>query len=215
MKNIHNVLFFCIVCFSCQSQKAILQLDCNRDTWAKWIRKKLPNSICVEQDKMVYNLYDDFDYNSDAMKDVAIEIGRKKLSTDNINTLVFYKQLKDSTFVKYKELNNIYPTWFSNYSLSAEEKDTKFNVTKELYGGNNPLIGLELKQDLIILNLIGDAVTEYYLTFKYSLDNHDWFLIKYKELDKTSNIRLPYTNTNKLNTSITKFNYKDFFYGLY
>ena len=78
----------------------------------------------------------------------------------------------------------------------------------------NPLRSINLEGNKIILNLKGDSVTEYILTYTFSKENQDWILSNYMEFDLNKNIKRFYPN-DRLNTTISDFSYLDFLNGEY
>ena len=102
--------------------------------------------------------------------------------------------------------------WFNDYDSSVKLEDPKLNQIKEYYEMGNPLRNITLEKDKIILNLKGDSVTEYILTYSFSKENQDWLLSNYIEFDLNSNTKKPYL-TEKLNTSISNFTYLEFLNG--
>jgi len=213
MKEIILVLIT-MICYSCNAQQKKSNTECYQNSWAKWIENELPETICVQKDEMIYHLFNKFDFNSDGLLDVAIEKGGNKL-TDGMQTeLVMYQQINDSTYTKYRTLDNVYPLWFDDYDSPVKLDDSALNDIKEYYEMGDPLRRIELVENKIILNLKGDAVTDYILTFTYSKEKKDWILSNYIEFDLHNNIKTPYPS-DKIGTSISEFSFIEYLNGEY
>ncbi|GAB4514894.1 MAG: hypothetical protein Tsb004_23410 [Allomuricauda sp.] len=202
-----------IACFSCNAQENQTSKYCYQNVWAKWIENELPESICIKEDEMIYGLFKKFDFNIDGMQDLAIEKGGDELVNGLQTELVVYQKVNDSTFIKFRELDNVYPLWFEDYDPSVKIGDPKIDTVKEYYEGN-PLRRIELVDNIIVLNLNGDVVTEYILTYTYSNEKEDWFLTDYVEYDLHNNVKKPYPSDN-IGTSISEFSYVEFMNGEY
>ncbi|WP_298782675.1 hypothetical protein [uncultured Polaribacter sp.] len=213
MKKLILVLII-MSCYSCNAQQKKNESNCNRNSWAKWIENELPETICVQKGEMIYSLFNEFDFNSDGLQDIAIKIGKKERKNGDVRKLSVYKKVNDSIYTKFKTLNNIYPIWFNDYDSSVKLKDPKLNKIKEYYEMGNPLRKLTLEKSKITLNLKGDSVTEYILTFIFSKEKQDWLLSNYIEFDLNNNTKRPYL-TERLNTSISDFTYLEFLNGEY
>ena len=201
-----------IICCSCNAQQKKDSV-CYKNSRG-FIENKLPNDICVKKDEMIYSLFNKFDFNNDGLTDVAIEKGNKNLKDGNQTDLVIYEKINDSTYTKFRALNNVYPIWFDVYDSSVKLDDSALNDIKEYYEMGDPLRVIELVENKIILNLKGDAVTDYILTFTYLKEKKDWILSKYIEFDLNNNVKKPYSN-DRLNTSISDFSYLEFLNGEY
>jgi len=112
---------------SCMAQEQKINEDCYKTSWAKWIESKLPESICIQKENMIYHLFKDFDFNQDGLKDVAIERGEKELIEGMKTYLVIYQKVNDSAYVRFKTLDNVYPLWFSSYEPTIKLKDSILN----------------------------------------------------------------------------------------
>lgn len=202
-----------IACFFCNAQVNQTNKYCYQNVWAKWIENELPESICIKEDEMIYGLFKKFDFNIDGIQDLAIEKGGDELVNGLQTELVVYQKVNDSTFIKFRELDNVYPLWFEDYDPSVKIGDPKIDTVKEYYE-RNPLRRIELVYNTIVLNLNGDAVTEYILTYTYSNEIKDWFLTDYIEYDLYNNEKKHYPS-DKIGTSISEFSYLKFMNGEY
>jgi len=203
-----------IICYSCNAQQKKIEKECYKTSWAKWIENELPESICVQKENMIYHLFKDFDFNQDGLKDLAIERGKKKLIEGMKTYLVIYKKVNDSTYVKFKTLDNIYPLWFSSYETTSNLKDSILNNPKQSYEMGNPLQEIEMLDNRIIMNLNADVGYKYILIFTFSKERNDWVLSEYLEYDVYMDIKTPYPN-NKIGSSISDFSYEKFINGEY
>ena len=119
-----------ITCYSCIAQHKKANNVCNQNSSAKWIENELPETICIEKDEMIYNLFNEFDFNNDELFDIAIEKGSEKLRDGEQVELVFFKKINDSTFTKFRTFKNIYPVWFNEYDSSDKLEDSTLNEIK-------------------------------------------------------------------------------------
>jgi hypothetical protein len=196
---------------SCRAQEKPSNNECYKNTWAKWIKNELPQSICVGENEMIYYLTDDFDFDKDGLNDIAIKIGKKERKNGDVRKLFIYQKINDSTFTKFRELDNVYPLWFEDYDPSVKVGDSKIDAVKEYYEGN-PLRWIELVDNKIKLTLNGDVVTEYILTYTYFGSKEDWILTDYVEYDLHNNVKKPFLS-DKIGTSISEFSYIKFLNG--
>ena len=199
-----------IICCACNAQQKNNE-KCLKTSWAKWIESKLPESICVQENEMIYYLTDNFDYNKDGLNDIAIKVGKRERKNGDVRKLVIYQKVNDSVFTKFRELDNVYPLWFEDYSPHIKVNEPELDSIKEYYEGS-PLRWVKLVDNRIVLTLNGDVVTEYILTYTYSNEKEDWFLTDYIEYDLHNNVKKTYPS-DKTGTSISEFSYIKFLNG--
>ncbi|UNY99055.1 hypothetical protein MQE36_01595 [Zhouia spongiae] len=200
-----------VFCYKCNAQ--VRDTTCYKKAKG-FIENKLPDGICIKKHELIYDFFDNIDFNNDRISDVAIEVGNDGLKNGDQTILVVYRSINDTTYSKFKELDNVYPIWFDNYSRNIELEDPKLNAIKEKYEGRNPLRKLEMVNNRIILNLKYDVGYEYIYEFTFNNEKQDWLLSKYIIWDLNENIKSEEDN-GYLNTSVSEFNYFKFITGEY
>lgn len=202
-----------MICCSCKAQQKKQDTICYQKARG-FIENRLPNDICIEKDELIYTLFDKFDFNSDGLQDIAVKIGKKKRKNGDSRKFSIYQKVNDSTYTKFRVLNNIYPLWFEDYRSSVKLEDPNLNALKQQYEMGNPLQQVKLIENKIVLNLNADVGYKYVLTFTFSSEKQDWLLTEYLEYDTFNDTKTPYPN-EKLNTSISEFSYFGFLNGEY
>jgi len=214
MKFIKLYLMLVLICFSCSVKKtATVNSHCYRNSYG-FLEDNLPLDICIEKNKVIYNLFDKFDFNGDGLLDIALEIGDNSLINGMQTELVIYKKNFDNTYTKFRSLNNVYPIWFANYEPTIKLKNEELNTIKQHYKMGNPLNELEVLDNKIVLNLNADVGYKYSLMFTYDANINDWLLSDYIMFDIFNDTKKTY-QSNKYNTSIKEFSYFNFIDGLY
>lgn len=123
--------------------------------------------------------------------------------------LEIYTQQPDSSFTKFKTLNNIYPIYFENYSLDYEIENEDLSKLKDRYQGFNPLEELKVEHNKIVLKILSDATTSFILTYTYSSKKANWFLDKFELYDHNSE-RVIEDSTRLIGSGIDSFDYFDY-----
>lgn len=206
---VNGIIIFCCACNAQQKEQDSICYQRSKG----FIQNRLPDDVCIDKGELIYTLFDRFDFNIDGLQDLAIEKGNEELVNGLQTELVIYQKVNDSAFTKFRELDNVYPLWFEDYSPHIKVNEPELDSIKEYYEGN-PLRRIELVNNRIVLNLNGDAVTECILTFTYSNEKEDWFLTDYVEYDLHNNEKKPYPS-DKIGTSISEFSYLKFLNGEY
>jgi len=206
---VNGIIIFCCACNAQQKEQDIICYQKSKG----FIKNRLPDDICIGKGELIYTLFDRFDFNIDGLQDLAIEKGDEELVNGLQTELVIYQKVNDSTFAKFRELDNVYPLWFEDYRPHIKVNEPELDSIKEYYEGN-PLRWIELVDNKIVLTLNGDVVTEYILTYTYSNEKEDWLLTDYIEYILHNNEKKPYP-TDKIGTSISEFSYLKFLNGEY
>ena len=161
---ISTLLLLSFIYFQCYAQ----QDSCYQQSWTKRIAKKLPASVCIDKEEIIYQFFSDFDFNQDGLSDIAIKVGKKKKSNGDTLKLKIFKQLVDSTFVEFMQLNNIFPIYFEKYSLDYNVQDKGLLKIKDRYQETYPLEHLKLEDNYISIRMIADATATFHLLYTYN-----------------------------------------------
>jgi hypothetical protein len=205
---ISALLLLSFICFHCCAQ----QDSCYQNSWTKRIAKKLPANVCINKEETIYQFFSDFDFNKDGLSDIAIKAGKSKKSNGDTLKLTIFRQLIDSTFVEFMQLDNIFPIYFEKYSLDYNIQDEGLLKTKNRYQEAYPLEHLKLEDNYISIRMIADATASFHLLYTYSTPEKDWLLTEFsivnEEIDTVIN-----HDTFRLGTSILDFSYFDYIEG--
>ncbi len=205
---ISSLILMMLLQHNCVAQ----QENCNRKAWTIKIKNKLPSSVCVSEDKIIYDLFSNFDYNIDHLNDLALRVGNNKISNGDTTMLEIYAQKSDSNFIPIKSLKNIYPIYFESYSLDYKIEDSNLQKLKDRYQGSNPLEELRINENEIFLKITADITTSFCFVYKYNMEKQDW-LLKSLHLYERESENLTKYDTYHIGSSIDEFDYFDYLEG--
>ena len=181
--------------------------DCNRNVWIKSDEKLIPKQVCIPSGYLIYNIYEQTDFNGDGLKDFFFKWGNAELKDGDTLFVSIYNQNPDSTFTHFKTFNNLYPIYFKEYGLNYKPVNKELDDLHKKYEGEYQFLELEFKKGLISLLIKYEAKVELEINYQYDLIKRNWI---YQDaelhdfaLNKTSKIDL----SKKVGPTINDFTY--------
>lgn len=193
--------------FYCKSQDE----GCNRSTKIKSLSKRIPKGVCLKVGLEFSYAYEDVDLNGDGLKDFITQVRPKNIRDGDTLLLHIYFQSKNGQYSTLKVFNNIYPTYFKDYSLGYTVTNPRLNELQGKFGGTYPLGEIEFHENLIVINLKPGAIDHYALYYRFN--KQDWYLERkiYSE-ENSEGVRQELANEYswEKKISLSQFNYFDY-----
>ena len=129
--------------------------------------------------KILAGEIDEIDFNHDGLTDYVFDWRKKKRKDGDTSFVSIYVQRNDSSLYLEKTFTNLYPMYFSSYDPHVKTGNKKLDSLKSKYAWVYPLLNLEIKDDLILIEYgagVGEKDSEYY---KYNDSLKNWFLEKH------------------------------------
>jgi len=150
--------------------------SCNQQVRTKWLKNKIPNSVCIPKNQHIREIKSDNDINKDELNDFIITHSKINIKDRDTLFVSIYTQNADSTFLLKKTLGNLYPIILNDYSSDIYIKDSISGVFVTSYNGIYPLEKLEFLKEEVILKInvgAGETITFHFI-YRKAEDN--WFL---------------------------------------
>jgi len=167
-------LYFLTVLMLCfNSCSTAQESNCNRTLRYNNLKSKPDSAFCIHRGFYITDIYEK-DLNMDGYKDKIVRSQRVKLLEADTIIFSIYVQTKAGKFALYKELNNLLPLQFSNYSRTGNKF---YDSLKSLY--SYPTTAeVEFETNSINLTFYTDAATVKKIFFTYSIKEKTWVLTR-------------------------------------
>lgn len=164
-----TLIFFSSSCCS-QEEK------CNQQVSTKWLKNKIPNSVCIPNNQHIREIKSKKDINKDKLNDFIIT--HSKINAKDRDTLFvsIYTQNTDSTYSLKKTLGNLYPIILNDYNSDLYINDSLSGVFVTGYNGIYPLKKLEFLEEEVVLKINIGAGETMVFHFIYRNTEDNWFL---------------------------------------
>lgn len=156
----------------CCSQKE----NCNQQVRTKWLKNKIPNSVCIPVNQYIREIKSRKDLNKDGLNDFVITHSKINIKDRDTLFVSIYTQNADSTFILKKTLGNLYPIILSDYNSDLYLKDSISGTFVTSYNGIYPLEKLEFLEEEVILKIIIGAGETMTFHFIYRKTEDNWLL---------------------------------------
>ena len=166
------IIVFAFIYANCCNQEE----KCNQRVYTKWLKNKIPSSICIDKNHHIKEILSQEDIDGDGLNDFIIS--HSKVNTKDKDTLFvsLCTQKKDSTYLLKKTLGNLYPIILDDYGVHIYITDTISNKRLVSYHGMYPFEKLEFLKTEIVLKIEVGAGETMEFHFTYRKDDDNWFL---------------------------------------
>lgn len=194
--------------FSCQGQNQL----CNQSVKYKSLSKKVPPTICLPSNQVEFEEITITDFNQDGIKDFIGKWQPKNLADGDTLHVSVYIQIDSGSYEFLKIYSNLYPIYFTDYSLEYRVQDSLLNELKARYPGY-PTKEVEFNGDKLLLHFEAGVGSYYFLHYRYDPEAKDWYLERriYSEEDYEGNLHEvsnEYLWDERM--SLEEFNYFDY-----
>jgi hypothetical protein len=157
--------------------------ECNKETYSKRDRSKIPSEVCIFPDYVIYNLYGidkPIDFNKDGLIDFVFSVAKRTTTIGDTSFLVFYKMNADSSFSFSKLFWNVFPIYFNPSDENPRINNPSLQKLINCYPIPDPLDHLDVKNDTIeiVMTMEGHGYEYKVYRYKYEQKYNDWKLIK-------------------------------------
>jgi hypothetical protein len=205
-----NRIKFCVLLWFI-SANTIAQ-DCNRSTLIKRLASTIPLDICIPNGFIIDEIYDSTDVDGDRLAEYIFSWRRDSLVNGDTIFVSIYHNEGNKKFTHLRTLPNLFPIYFHSYSILYNNFDRSLGPIFKKFNGWNPLQKLDILKSNITIQMERSAGEG--LLFTYTYRDNDWILTELNEWeeDALGTFTTKAANGDRINTSITRFNYLDYTY---
>jgi hypothetical protein len=168
----HLLIILCAT-FSYNGQSRNDAAECNRFAIEKSMLDRIPTDLCIPDDFMIDQLFDDFDFNGDGQNDLAIRYTKYPLQDGNMRYYSVYQREAGESCKLITNLTNLALPYVQILSSSYFEANPKADSLSKVY----PLTTkTKFSSDsLIVSHLVPDFYGKDYV-FLFDREKNDWIL---------------------------------------
>lgn len=157
---------------------SVAQKPCNRRTVAKQYDAVLPREVCLPKGYIVAAVYDATDVDGDGLRDFIFSWQKEEMQDGDSSFVCIYKRVNDSTFVRMRVFNNLFPIYFRSYGMSYKAENKILMELHSKYGYKNPLEEFRFDGKEFILRIESATGEGNILHYEYDKSIDTWKLYK-------------------------------------
>ncbi|WOK08074.1 hypothetical protein RT717_05435 [Imperialibacter roseus] len=148
-------------------------VECNRSAIEKSMLSRIPTDLCIPDDFMIDQVFDDFDFNRDGQNDLAIRYTKYPLQDGNMRYYSIYERENQDDCRLLTTMANLALPYVQILSSSYFEANPRADSLSKVY----PLTTkIKFSYDsLIVSHLIPDFYGKDYV-FLFDEEKNDWIL---------------------------------------
>lgn len=159
---------------------------CNRQSLVKSYLKKVPESFCLPQGMILYDVHNPQDIDGDGSAEMIIDYLNEELNYGDTILTGIYEMLPDSSYQAIKVFDNLRFPYYNDFNYSYFENKLEETGNQFLYNEYPGLWGLTGDTDYklnfegkMVKMSLNPGVGEYfYQEYEYEKKLNDWVLIK-------------------------------------